>query len=334
MQRRLFGERAPTTAPPGGRARYQINLRNMIAVHHIQRNELSNGTWARRRRPLADIFGPLISLRLRCRRFPSAALNCCSTRLCPRCRMSSFVLQNRNLVLAFNSGPDDVSDFDPSHALNSNSGRTLNFDLNFNFGPSLDSRFFSPFRFLFRYRYRLRLRFLRSPRTRVLISTPRRPQNALEKCLRSRGPRGGATRAPHYTPARIKLRYVRAENVLRRFIAPTAVVPLFFITPGQAEYFAPLDRPFSLVCYCVAVFLRAGYLVSDSARVRACGVPRSVHRAAAVKLRASVPVIYSGDLTVCTPSPLTVSAPRKRFRRFTLQIPIAILVISRVLLHA
>ncbi|GBP70731.1 hypothetical protein EVAR_51030_1 [Eumeta japonica] len=62
-----------------------------------------------------------------------------------------------------------------------------------------------------------------------------------------------------------------------------------------------------------------------------CGVPRSVYRAAVVKLRASVPVIYSGDPAVYTPSPHTVSAPRERSRRFTLQIPDAILVISRVL---
>ncbi|GBP43490.1 hypothetical protein EVAR_30447_1 [Eumeta japonica] len=51
-------------------------------------------------------------------------------------------------------------------------------------------------------------------------------------------------------------------------------------------------------------------VVTGSARVRVCGVPRSVNRAAAVKPRASVPVISSGYPAVCTPSPHTVSAPR------------------------
>ncbi|GBP36677.1 hypothetical protein EVAR_35263_1 [Eumeta japonica] len=51
-------------------------------------------------------------------------------------------------------------------------------------------------------------------------------------------------------------------------------------------------------------------VVSGSARVRVCGVPRSVSRAAAVKPRASVPARSSGYPAVCTPSPHTVSAPR------------------------
>ncbi|GBP67769.1 hypothetical protein EVAR_22170_1 [Eumeta japonica] len=71
-------------------------------------------------------------------------------------------------------------------------------------------------------------------------------------------------------------------------------------------------------------------VVSGSARVGVCGVPRSASRAAAVKPRASVPVISSGYPAGRTPSPHTVSAPRERSRIFTLQIPIAILVISRV----
>ncbi|GBP21503.1 Protein FAM160B1 [Eumeta japonica] len=54
-------------------------------------------------------------------------------------------------------------------------------------------------------------------------------------------------------------------------------------------------------------------LLSGSARVRVCGVPRSVSRAAAVKPRASVPAKSSGYPAVCTPSPEprahTVSAP-------------------------
>ncbi|GBP38220.1 hypothetical protein EVAR_18099_1 [Eumeta japonica] len=50
--------------------------------------------------------------------------------------------------------------------------------------------------------------------------------------------------------------------------------------------------------------------LSGSARVRVCGVPRSVSRAAAVKPRASVPARSSGYPAVCTPSPHTVSAPR------------------------
>ncbi|GBP71123.1 hypothetical protein EVAR_37217_1 [Eumeta japonica] len=71
-------------------------------------------------------------------------------------------------------------------------------------------------------------------------------------------------------------------------------------------------------------------VVSGSARVRVCGVPRSVSRAAAVKSRASVPATSSGYPAVCTPSPHTVSAPRERSRSFHIPIPIAILVISRV----
>ncbi|GBP45167.1 hypothetical protein EVAR_95819_1 [Eumeta japonica] len=51
-------------------------------------------------------------------------------------------------------------------------------------------------------------------------------------------------------------------------------------------------------------------VVSGSARVRVCGVPRSVSRAAAVKPRASVPARSSSYPAVCTPSPHTVSAPR------------------------
>ncbi|GBP84438.1 hypothetical protein EVAR_86434_1 [Eumeta japonica] len=61
-----------------------------------------------------------------------------------------------------------------------------------------------------------------------------------------------------------------------------------------------------------------------SARVRVCVVPRSVHHAATIKLRAFVPVIYSGYRTVYTPSPHMVSESRERSRRFTFQIPIAI----------
>ncbi|GBP39792.1 hypothetical protein EVAR_88292_1 [Eumeta japonica] len=71
-------------------------------------------------------------------------------------------------------------------------------------------------------------------------------------------------------------------------------------------------------------------VVSGSARVRVCGVPRSVNRAAAVKPRASVPVTSSGYPAVCTPSPHTVFAPRVRSSSFHTPMPIAILVISRV----
>ncbi|GBP66433.1 hypothetical protein EVAR_88767_1 [Eumeta japonica] len=71
-------------------------------------------------------------------------------------------------------------------------------------------------------------------------------------------------------------------------------------------------------------------VVSGSAHVRVCGVPRSVNRAAAVKPRASVPVTSSGYPAVCTPSPHTVSAPRVRSSSFHTPMPIAILVISRV----
>ncbi|GBP69437.1 hypothetical protein EVAR_52710_1 [Eumeta japonica] len=95
-----------------------------------------------------------------------------------------------------------------------------------------------------------------------------------------------------------------------------------------------LEHPFSLACYCVAVFLRAAF---RSVGLRAC---TSVWVAAQCPSRsdsyatfALVSVIYSGYPAVCTPSPRTVSAPRERSRRFTLQIPIAILVILRIL-HA
>ncbi|GBP30145.1 hypothetical protein EVAR_94990_1 [Eumeta japonica] len=80
--------------------------------------------------------------------------------------------------------------------------------------------------------------------------------------------------------------------------------------------FSPLDHPFSLVCYCVSVYLRAAF---RSVELRACtivGVPRSVSRATAVKPRASVPATSSGYPAVCTPSPHTVSAPRERSRSF------------------
>ncbi|GBP74946.1 hypothetical protein EVAR_60873_1 [Eumeta japonica] len=97
---------------------------------------------------------------------------------------------------------------------------------------------------------------------------------------------------------------------------------------------SPLDHLFSLVCYCVAVFLRAGF---RSVGLRACtsvwGVAECTSRGDSYAVLALVPVIYSGGPAVCTPSPHTVSAPRERSRRFTLQIPIAILVISLVL-HA
>ncbi|GBP59692.1 hypothetical protein EVAR_48660_1 [Eumeta japonica] len=56
-----------------------------------------------------------------------------------------------------------------------------------------------------------------------------------------------------------------------------------------------------------------------------CVMLRSVHRAATVKVRAFVPVIYSDYRTVYTPTSRMVSAPRKRSRKFTLQIPITIL---------
>ncbi|GBP52981.1 hypothetical protein EVAR_97575_1 [Eumeta japonica] len=94
---------------------------------------------------------------------------------------------------------------------------------------------------------------------------------------------------------------------------------------------SPRDHPFSLVCYCVSVFLRAAL---RSVGLRAC---MSVGGAAQWTSRGDskatfVPVIYSGYRTVCTPSPRTVSMPRERFRKFTLQITIAILVISFIVI--
>ncbi|GBP77076.1 hypothetical protein EVAR_61078_1 [Eumeta japonica] len=82
--------------------------------------------------------------------------------------------------------------------------------------------------------------------------------------------------------------------------------------------FSPLGHPFSLLCYCVSVFLRAAF---RSVGLRACmsvwGAAQCVgSRAAAVKSRASVPATHSGDPAVCTPSPRSVSAPRERSRSF------------------
>ncbi|GBP40157.1 DNA mismatch repair protein Mlh1 [Eumeta japonica] len=71
--------------------------------------------------------------------------------------------------------------------------------------------------------------------------------------------------------------------------------------------------------------------LSDTTELRVCGVPRSACHAAAVKPRASVPAMRSGYPTVCTPRRHTVSAPRERSRSFHTPIPIAILVILRVL---
>ncbi|GBP75736.1 hypothetical protein EVAR_58829_1 [Eumeta japonica] len=97
---------------------------------------------------------------------------------------------------------------------------------------------------------------------------------------------------------------------------------------------SPLDHLFSLMSYCVSVFLRAVFRsIKLCACEYECVVPSSLHRATTVKLRVFVPVMHSGYRTVCTPSPHTVFAPRERSRRFTLQILIAILVISCVL-HA
>ncbi|GBP87886.1 hypothetical protein EVAR_63825_1 [Eumeta japonica] len=97
---------------------------------------------------------------------------------------------------------------------------------------------------------------------------------------------------------------------------------------------SPLGHPLSLVCYCASGFFRAAF---RSVGLRACtsvwGAAQCTSRGESYATFALVPMIYFDYRTVCTPSPLTVSAPRERSRRFTLQILIAILVISRVL-HA
>ncbi|GBP70113.1 hypothetical protein EVAR_50935_1 [Eumeta japonica] len=110
---------------------------------------------------------------------------------------------------------------------------------------------------------------------------------------------------------------------------------------ADIAWVSSLNIPDTLVDVTVYMFLRICLIgmncsfeprsvVSGSARVRVCGVPRSVSRAAAVKPRASVPARSSGYPAVCTPSPHTVSAPRVRSSSFHTPMPIAILVISRV----
>ncbi|GBP62128.1 hypothetical protein EVAR_46097_1 [Eumeta japonica] len=54
-----------------------------------------------------------------------------------------------------------------------------------------------------------------------------------------------------------------------------------------------------LVCPSNMIFKKVSdcyFVMSGSARVRVCVVPRSVHRAAIVKLRAFVPCVHSGLL--------------------------------------
>ncbi|GBP35471.1 Exosome complex component RRP43 [Eumeta japonica] len=85
-----------------------------------------------------------------------------------------------------------------------------------------------------------------------------------------------------------------------------------------------LDNDGSIIDACIIALLASLKSLSDSARVRVCGVPRSVSRAAAVKPRTSVPATRSGYPTVCTPRRHTVSAPRERSRSFHTPIPIAI----------
>ncbi|GBP05393.1 hypothetical protein EVAR_76807_1 [Eumeta japonica] len=95
---------------------------------------------------------------------------------------------------------------------------------------------------------------------------------------------------------------------------------------------SPLDHPFSLVYYCASVFLRAAFRsVGLRVCMSVCGAAQCTSHCDSYATSALVPVIYSGYSTVCTPSPCTVSAPREHSRRLTLQMPIAILVISRVL---
>ncbi|GBP89909.1 hypothetical protein EVAR_63572_1 [Eumeta japonica] len=69
----------------------------------------------------------------------------------------------------------------------------------------------------------------------------------------------------------------------------------------------PLDHPFSLVCYCVAVFLRAAF---RSVGLRACTSVWAIDEYEYIEVWASVPARSSGYPAVCMPSPHTVSAPR------------------------
>ncbi|GBP58340.1 hypothetical protein EVAR_40906_1 [Eumeta japonica] len=76
---------------------------------------------------------------------------------------------------------------------------------------------------------------------------------------------------------------------------------------------SPLDHPFSLVCHCMLVSLRAAFCsVGLCACMSVCGAAQRTSRGDSYATFALVLVIYSGGRTVYTPSPRTVSAPRER----------------------
>ncbi|GBP57954.1 hypothetical protein EVAR_82591_1 [Eumeta japonica] len=142
---------------------------------------------------------------------------------------------------------------------------------------------------------------------------------------------GGNTSSPDLNPLyffywgavkeKVYLKSIESEFELRQRIAEAAK----FVNNGR--FARKIARSLLKRCRCS---FEPRSVVSGSTRVRVCGVPRSVNRAAAVKRRASVPATSSGYPDVCTPSPHTVSAPRERSRSFHTPIQIAILVISRV----
>ncbi|GBP18972.1 N-alpha-acetyltransferase 11 [Eumeta japonica] len=96
-------------------------------------------------------------------------------------------------------------------------------------------------------------------------------------------------------------------------VRPPSVVSGAKLTKSEAKETKQIASLRIHVERCVTAWLcsfEPRSVVSGSARVRVCGVPRSVSRAAAVKPRASVPARSSGYPAVCTPSPHTISAPR------------------------
>ncbi|GBP00035.1 hypothetical protein EVAR_74362_1 [Eumeta japonica] len=103
-------------------------------------------------------------------------------------------------------------------------------------------------------------------------------------------------------------------------VRSSTVTSVQVVSPLRSVAFGSVPWTTRLVCVTAWQYsFEPRSVVSGSACVRVCGVPRSVNRAAAVKPRASVPVISSGYPAVCTPSPHTVSAPRVCSSSFTLR---------------
>ncbi|GBP24693.1 hypothetical protein EVAR_15899_1 [Eumeta japonica] len=159
------------------------------------------------------------------------------------------------------------------------------------------------------------------------------------RCIR-RGPTALRSMCPAPFPALLfRLFEIRpgqhaARSSCHSILSGASVMSQFrlFRRRDRSTLVQSLDHLFSLVYYCVSVFLRAAFRsIGLRACVSVCGATQCISRGDSYATFALVPVIYSGYRTVCTPNPRTVSTPRQRFCRFTLQILIAILVISRVL---